>query len=181
MESNIILDGIETDYIVTDTGKVFSLKYGKTKELKFNPIKGGYLICNMFVDGKKKSVLVHRLVATAFLNNPQNKPQVNHKDNDKANNNFWNLEWATQSENVKHAYDNGFMKKTFKDMNALLNESQIWEIRQHLKDKVKQRFIADMFGVSEQIISQIKLGKTYIGVGYDLPKEMYIEKSETFN
>jgi predicted DNA-binding protein YlxM (UPF0122 family) len=69
------------------------------------------------------------------------------------------------------------MVKTFKESNGLLSEQQIWEIRQHLSGDMKQRYIAEMFGVSEQIISQIKTGKTYSGIGYDLPKEMYIEKA----
>lgn len=68
----------------------------------------GYLEVRLTIDKhNKRNFLVHRLVAESFLENPDNKPTVNHKDGDKHNNNLDNLEWATYSENNFHAYDNG--------------------------------------------------------------------------
>lgn len=58
-------------------------------------------------NGKQKTVLIHRLIAIAFVPNPQNKPQVNHIDGDRRNNAPSNLEWVTPSENVKHAWRTG--------------------------------------------------------------------------
>ena len=66
----------------------------------------GYLILELYKNGKAKIHKVHRLVAKAFVPNPENNPQVNHKDTNKLNNNDWNLEWVTDLENLIHAYRN---------------------------------------------------------------------------
>lgn len=64
----------------------------------------------MNIDGKPKSYLVHRLVAKLFIPNPDNKPDVNHKNGDKHDNSVKNLEWCTKSENEKHAWKNGLKR-----------------------------------------------------------------------
>ena len=89
------------DYFVSEDGKVFSKKRGKTKELK--PIKkghGGYVKVRLYDDGKWKNFFVHRLVAEAFIENPNNFPIINHIDENKSNNNVRNLEWCTTKYNV---------------------------------------------------------------------------------
>lgn len=65
----------------------------------------GYVMCDLCNNYKKFNASVHRLVAEAFIDNPDNKPCVNHIDGDKSNNHVTNLEWCTYSENMKHAYD----------------------------------------------------------------------------
>lgn len=67
----------------------------------------GYHSVILFLNGESKQFKVHRLVATAFIPNPNNLPQVNHKDGDKTNNHVSNLEWCTQSENMTHAFNTG--------------------------------------------------------------------------
>lgn len=76
--------------------------------------KKGYLRVRLSLHNKKATAKIHRLVATAFIPNPENKPQVNHKDTDKNNNNVENLEWATNSENQIHAYKHGLNHVTGK-------------------------------------------------------------------
>lgn len=63
-------------------------------------------------EGKRKTFKVHRLLAELFIPNPDNKPEVNHKDGDKCNNELSNLEWVTHSENIQHAWDTGLLKST---------------------------------------------------------------------
>ena len=72
--------------------------------LSLHDNSNGYLRCDMNIDGAPKSYLVHRLVANAFIPNPENKPFVNHIDGNKHNNSANNLEWCTKSENEKHAW-----------------------------------------------------------------------------
>lgn len=67
----------------------------------------GYVYIFLMNNNKNKNFRLHRLVAEAFIPNPNNKLQINHKDGNKKNNNIENLEWCNQSENMKHAYNNG--------------------------------------------------------------------------
>jgi hypothetical protein len=83
------------NYNVSNFGNVMNIKSNKILRLN---IKGGYYHVSL----SKKSFKVHRLVAIAFIENPENKPEVNHKDKNKLNNNFSNLEWASRVENNKH-------------------------------------------------------------------------------
>jgi hypothetical protein len=70
----------------------------------------GYFRVELWDNGRGKKHSIHRLLAEAFIPNPDNKPHVNHIDGDKANNALSNLEWVTQSENQKHAYKLGLQK-----------------------------------------------------------------------
>ena len=86
-------------YQVSDNGRVRSLKYGKERILKPERCKNGYLRVNLCKNEKQKHFLVHRLVALTFITNPNNLPQINHKDEDKTNNSVQNLEWCDQKYN----------------------------------------------------------------------------------
>lgn len=96
---------------VVANGRFAVYEDGTINEIVEVPAKlydsNGY--CRVYANGQ--GYLVHRLVAEAFIPNPDDKPQVNHKDGNKRNNSVANLEWATQSENTQHAYDSGLMPK----------------------------------------------------------------------
>ena len=81
----------------------------KEKIRKSKKNKNGYLQICLNKDGKKSYFYVHRLVATAFLKNPENKREVNHKNFDKTDNKINNLEWTTNYENMKHVHMNGII------------------------------------------------------------------------
>lgn len=87
-------------YQVSTHGRVKSLKFGKERILK--PLKNskGYVMVDLHFNNKHKRIMIHRLVAQAFIPNQDNKPQVNHIDEDKTNNNVNNLNWMTNKENI---------------------------------------------------------------------------------
>lgn len=106
--------------------------------------------------------LVHRMVAAAFLPNPDNLPEVNHRDLDKWNNFVGNLEWATEQANQAHAAKRGrFHGRTNPNARFKLQPEQVDEILAQLAAKVRQDDIAERFGVSQAMVSMIKHGKTW--------------------
>ena len=100
-----------TNYEVSESGLVRNIKTKQNKKLSC----GGtsiYLLVQIYIsNGKRKSYLVHRLVAKYFIENTENKLQVNHIDKNKLNNHVSNLEWVTPKENMQHHYLNGGIKR----------------------------------------------------------------------
>ena len=102
---------------------------------------------------------VHRLVAEKYIPNPENKPQVNHKDGNKANNCVSNLEWVTNRENSIHALNNGWMRIEEKHQFAKLTRKQVAFIKSH--DEMSRKELAELFNISQRTISDIRNGKTW--------------------
>lgn len=97
------------NYVIYDNGDVINIK---TNHYLQGKIKlNGYKIYTLSKNNKKQDFYAHRLVAENFIPNPENLPVVNHKDGNKLNNDFRNLEWASYSDNIKHAYLNNLIKK----------------------------------------------------------------------
>lgn len=106
------ITGYEGEYLVSNLGNIKSIKrYHRGYDVVLKPLKTGpdwknencYLQVTLSKKNKTEKKLIHRLVAEAFIPNPDNKPQVNHIDGNKANNHIDNLEWSTESENSNHA------------------------------------------------------------------------------
>lgn len=92
--------GYEDYYLVSSLGNVWSVRSARLLKLKVTP--AGYLRVSPSVNGKRKECAVHRLVALAFIPNPENKPTVNHINENKKDNRVENLEWATEAEQNVH-------------------------------------------------------------------------------
>lgn len=112
MSNAFIIKGFP-DYYITDTGDVFSRK-SRFVKLKQWKSRAGYMYVDLNQNGKRVHKRVHRLVAEAFIPNPKNKSDVNHKNGNKSDNRVQNLEWATHSENSLHAYRTLKCKPTWK-------------------------------------------------------------------
>lgn len=113
----------------------------------------GYLYVRL--NGVRKAV--HRLVAEKYIPNPENKPEINHKDGDKTNNNHWNLEWCTHKENINHAWKNELSNNRHL---RKVTYQQAEEIRA-LSGKFSHRIIGEMYGIARQTVDYIILNKNY--------------------
>lgn len=144
------------DYEVNEDGEVRSLKYGKQVILKGRLSKDGYLRYSLRKDGKAYEYKGHKLVAEAFIPNPENKPTINHINGDKTCNKKWNLEWATREEQMQHAYKLR-LKKPIEPKNKKLTEQEVLEIRKIYKAHDKKYgmiALAEKYKVSEATIKR---------------------------
>ena len=145
--------GYENHYFITWNGVIISLHYlGDNKPWFLLPVidkKNGYARIMLSIKNKKKTYLVHRLVAEAFLPNPSNHKYVNHVNNNRSDNRANNLEWCTASWNTHH----GIMKGKIK---SKLTEKQVLEIRRLADLGVSTNKLSTKFMVSRPVIKNIK-------------------------
>ena len=141
------------DYLVSNKGQVKSLKYNEERILKHSIDRKGYHRVHLSINGKQKFYQVHRLVALAFIPNPDNKPQVNHKDGNKDNCCVSNLEWNTNGENGKHAYKMGLRKHLTRKVNQYDLEGNLLKTWDSIKEAQEEYKINH--------ISQCCRGKRY--------------------
>lgn len=137
------------DYEITRNGEIINKRWGNRK-VKPQPNGKGYL--RVHIAGKMH--FVHRLVAEKYIPNPDNKPQVNHKDGNKLNNCVDNLEWVTNKENRAHAIENGLHATGEQCPRAKLTQKAVDFIREHREYNSKE--LSEMFGVSQSHINQIR-------------------------
>lgn len=159
----LAVSGYQGLYWVTKDGKVKSPKTLKKQALS----NKGYCVVELYKDNTRKKMLVHRIVAQTFMPNPNNYPNVCHKDDNPKNNQVTNLFWGTQKMNVKDMMSKGRnANKVFKgekNGSAKLRDADIPVIRQLLFSTTCAQ-IAKVFGVDRTAISQIKRGITWTHV-----------------
>ena len=148
------------NYSIDTRGTIY-LKNGKPKAT--SKCQKGYEHVTLCDKGKKRTFLVHRLVAILMIPNPENLPQVNHIDGDKTNNNIENLEWCTPSQNIQHSHDTGLKVsyKGEKSGQAKLTEVQVLEIKDKLSKGITQRKLAKEYSVGLTTICNINTGKKW--------------------
>lgn len=163
--------GFSDKYFVSNMGRIFTTSaHGKKNNptimkpaRSFDKRRGTWEYLKTALDGKR--VVVHRVVAKTWVDNPENKPFVNHKNGDKADNRAENLEWCTTSENILHAYRTGLEKKVLGQRHhaAKMTDEQVrqfkWEW--HNDRKMTRKEYAKYFGVSEATIKDIVSGRSW--------------------
>lgn len=110
------------NYSVSSDGQIRNDKTGKLRVLSLD--HNGYVVCGLSRSGKRKECKVHRLVAYAFIDNPNNKPHINHKNGIVTDNTVNNLEWCTQQENTYHAWNILDSSERRKKMAGLLRQDE---------------------------------------------------------
>lgn len=127
--------GYESLYEISDLGRVRSKKRNTTSGKILKGAKrpdGGYISVVLFKEGSGKCMLIHRLVAEAFISNPENKPEVNHLDGNKQNNCVSNLSWCTPSENQQHSLKIGLRPS------SQLNDGGTVHITKQVNDRINE-------------------------------------------
>lgn len=160
------VNGFEGSYEISNRGVVKSVPRvvqrttsvytRRGRLLKLGSIEG-YPAAFLWKDGKQYARLVHRMVAEAFIRNPKNKPEVNHKDGNKRNNRKKNLEWSTTSGNHLHAYATGLRKRK-------LTDDDVKDIRTRVQQGEVQSQLAREYSVSRATICSIVHNKMRIHI-----------------
>lgn len=151
------------DYFITEGGAVWSEKTNRWLRFNIGKMGKGYKRLSL---GNTK-FLVHRLVALTWVENPQNKKHVNHKDGNTLNNHYTNLEWCTPKENVHHSWAIGTTKRNAShhsnenNPRAKLTNCQVLTIR---KSELSTRQLGHIFGVDYGLIGRIKRFERYKNV-----------------
>ena len=151
-----VLSLFDGKYEITTDGVVYS-NVGSRKVLIGKTMKEGYRMVVLTVDNKKIYKTVHRLVAESFLPNPDNKPEVNHKDGNKLNNQILNLEWCTSSENQEHARDTGL---------------QQYKINMKIAEEIRELYST---GSWTQVALGLKFGLKKTNIGYIINNQRWVK------
>lgn len=169
------------EYEVNKEGEVFRVGNPKPKYQATN--RDGYKVVGLWKNNKSTAKAVHRLVALAFIQNPHNKPCVNHIDGDKANNHVNNLEWVTYSENTLHSFRNKLQIPQQGEDNASAKHTndQIHEICSLMEQGLRNIEIIEKLGVSKALLKNIRNGSSWESVKsqYNIPERSRVLSEET--
>lgn len=167
-------------YQVTRDGDVLGPKGNK---LKFKLTKTGYYEVSIRIAGEKRSFRVNRLVAKAFIENPENKPFVNHMNGNKLDNRVENLEWVTHKENMSHAKIHGLILRGDRNPRASLKEAQVEEICKLIEMGYRNNDIAKSVSTTPANVAAIRAGSCWehISCKYVIPRRSRSLSNETIH
>jgi hypothetical protein len=158
------------NYYISSSGRIFSIDTRHNNRLflkqRLNP--KGYPLVSLN-KSNKGVFLVHRLVALAFIPNPNSLPQINHKDGIKTNNHISNLEWVTGKENIQHAIKTGLFEHMYGENNAnsIFNKNDIINIRNdYINSSLGIKNLAKKYNTSNNTIKIIIYNKTWFDSEY---------------
>ena len=178
---DVIIKGKKTNYQVSNLGEVKNKSSGEILQQNINP--KGYKRINLYYNHKSNPCSVHRLVAIAFIPNPENKPQVNHINGKKKFNWVGNLEWVNNAENQKHAYITGLHIPLhgINHGHAKHTEAEVHQVCKLLEKSVPINEIANRLNMSRAFIIGIKYQCNWkdIRSQYNIPESnTYGDRSE---
>ena len=154
-------------YLVSNMGRIRTAKTGKIRKLCLNT-QGYFIFSGTFGSRQsKKTIKVHRAVAETFIKNKEDKPEVNHIDGNKLNNNVKNLEWCTFKENSIHAVEHNLIKSGEESHRSKLRNEDVLFIRNlynNEKEKYSTTKLSEQFGVKREAIRLAAIGKSFKNV-----------------
>ena len=156
----------EMNYKVGNFGTIYGKRFSRPLKQRLN--LDGYLEVTMGREkGKRTSKRVHRLVAELFLPNPNNLPEVNHKDYNRANPRYDNLEWVTHEDNIRYSNNEGRYNEGRQGSNngrAIVNESDVLNIRELYKNGILRSEIAKIYRIGWSTVDHIVKENTWKNV-----------------
>lgn len=177
-----IIEGF-SNYTVDFNGRIYSNISKRFLKVRVNEF--GYNVVSLKDDltGKFYSRKIHRLVALAFVPNPENKPEVNHIDCDKTNNNVNNLEWVTSKENKKHGWDNRlYTDKLDNHTSSVYTNDQIEHVCKLLSEGFRNKDVANITGIHKDVIAHIKRGDIWADISnkysFNIPRQLRKSKED---
>ena len=176
----VIINLIDTGYMISNTGVLLDKK---ATRLVPSLNHKGYPIITLVYNHTRKTISVHRLVATAFIPNPENKPQVNHIDGNKQNNWYKNLEWCTAKENINHAVVNGLQNHQLGELSNhhRYTNDMIVKVCELLEErKYTNLAISATTGVDTYTVSKIKCKRDWVHISnmYNIPSVRQRQKGD---
>ena len=153
--------GYEQDYVVSESGEIFSMKNGAPRRMRQYLAKHGYFRVNLCINGKCKLHYVHEIVAAAFLGQRPSGLQVRHLNSNSTDNRVVNLEYGTRSENEMDKVPAGLSNRGSRHGMSILEEDDVRSIKRMLAEKMQATKIAKAFGVNKNTIYHIKKGTTW--------------------